>query len=309
MKPFVTQLFFVALLLSPIATETVTACINEVGRSTVGETIYVGESTPEEFMKALNTRQDQKYWKGVLNDLSPTGKLPKLVDERNTVAVAMLHLGRIREAIEILEAIEREKPGLYYSAANLGTAYELNGENAKALKWITEGTRRDPTSHNGSEWLHVKILEAKIALEKDPDWLARNSVTGINGHANEVLLSNPAVLDHLGQTKNVEEIERALVYQLHERLEFIRPPEAVVASLLFDLSRILSIRHTDDHGAAVWVFAKTYGPDLMPWSLDEPALPLLPPSYLDSPFLLPGVTAVCIAVLGGIGLILLRRRT
>jgi len=49
---------------------------------------------------------------------------------------------------------------------DLGTAYELAGKNEPALRWIREGLRRNPNSHKGTEWLHVKILEAKIEQEK-----------------------------------------------------------------------------------------------------------------------------------------------
>jgi hypothetical protein len=54
-------------------------------------------------------------------------------------------------------------------AANLGTALELLGNKEEALHWIREGIRRNPQSHEGTEWLHAKILEAKIAAQKDAD--------------------------------------------------------------------------------------------------------------------------------------------
>jgi len=55
---------------------------------------------------------------------------------------------------------------------------------------------------------------------------------------------------------------------------------------------VLSIKEGDFHGGAVWVFARTYGPDLMPWSPPTQPIPLvaLPPS-LDS-WLIGGVAAL-----------------
>src|SRR5688500_3081587 len=123
------SLLLVALFLT--SKSTVFGCINEIGRSTVGEGIYVGELTPQEFLKALNTHEEKAYWKGVLRDLKHIDGRFSEIENRNNSAVALLHLGRIREAIKILEKIEKEKPGLYYTATNLGTAYELNGENEK----------------------------------------------------------------------------------------------------------------------------------------------------------------------------------
>ena len=60
-------------------------------------------------------------------------------------------------------ALERRYPGHHETAANLGTALELAGHDAPALQWIRIGIRRNADEHYGSEWLHVRILEAKIA--------------------------------------------------------------------------------------------------------------------------------------------------
>lgn len=57
-------------------------------------------------------------------------------------AVALLHLGRASEAVALLAGIERTHPGSYVTAANLGTAYELAGNNEVALKWIRQAIRR-----------------------------------------------------------------------------------------------------------------------------------------------------------------------
>src|SRR5215204_1428517 len=89
----------------------VPACLNEVGRSTVGEPIYVDGLTADEFLAELKTHQDKKYWTSVLSELHRgSGHLSR--DEMNNKAVAMLHLGQVRDAIAILEKLERDRPGL-----------------------------------------------------------------------------------------------------------------------------------------------------------------------------------------------------
>lgn len=302
-------LFFVALFFLT-SVSPVLACINEIGRSTVGEGIYVEQLTPEEFLRALNTHQDKTYWKGVLRDLKHFDGRFSEIENRNNSAVALLHLGRITEAIKILERIEKEKPGLYYTATNLGTAYELKGENAKAVKWIKEGISRNPDAHNGSEWLHVRILEAKLALENDPNWLASNSVIGIHRMPNEQLLSGgPVTTGNLGHGIDLKQVEAALIYQLHERLEFIKPPEGVVANLLFDLSRSLAITRGPEHARIIGEFASTYGPDLMPWSAHEPALPAIAvPQPLSTRRYWIGGASLIVAFVVAIVLLLWRRR-
>src|SRR6185437_11772073 len=94
-------------------------------------------------------------------------------NDRSDYSIALMYLGRSKEAVELLQALENERPGEYFIAANLGTAYELTGNNEEAARWIAEGIRRNPESHEGTEWLHLKILEAKIAQEKDPDYFKK----------------------------------------------------------------------------------------------------------------------------------------
>src|SRR5690606_13087090 len=70
-------------------------------------------------------------------------------DEREREAVRKILSGQAREAISLLQKIEEDASGQYSTAANLGTAYELAGDNRNALKWINEGLRRNPESHHG----------------------------------------------------------------------------------------------------------------------------------------------------------------
>lgn len=150
----------------------------------------------------------------------------------NDLAVARLLVDRHSEAISLLKEAEKRFPGQAIVAANLGTAYELSGNDAEALRWIREGVRRDPQEHEGTEWLHVKILEAKIALNRDPEWLKKNTVLGVNFGDAEVP-AMPAMLpqDENGEARTPEEIGRAISYQMYERTKFVAPPDAVIADL------------------------------------------------------------------------------
>ncbi len=141
--------------------------------------------------------------------------LNRTFGRRIDYTVALIRLGRVGEAIVELEALEQAFPGQYATAANLGTAYELAGRNAEALAWITRGIERNPGSHQGTEWLHVAILRAKLQLEADPSWLARHSVL-------DEAEPRPAV-----------DVLLAIEYQLDERLVFVRPEDAVVCDLFY----------------------------------------------------------------------------
>jgi tetratricopeptide (TPR) repeat protein len=175
---------------------------------------------------------------------------------KNDLAVALAHAGDAAQAVTLLEEIEREKPGLYVTAANLGTAYELVGDNVRALEWIRQGIKRNEDSHQGSEWLHVRILEAKLALEKDPHWLAEHSILGFSTDA---FPKSMDIRGNRGEKLKPAGIKDALIYQLHERVQFVKPPDAVVGSLLYDLGRLIAQESSGLGGAKdVFIEAKSY---------------------------------------------------
>src|SRR4029077_4513742 len=153
-------------------------------------------------------------------------------NERSDYAVSLVYVGKTKEAFELLQALEKEQSGTYIVAANLGTALELLGNNEEALRWIREGIRRNPESHEGTEWLHAKILEAKIAQQKDPNYFKKHSVLELDPeHASWAMMID-------GRRFSPEALAREIDSQPRERLQFVKPPDPAVASLLFDYSAI-----------------------------------------------------------------------
>jgi len=136
--------------------------------------------------------------------------------------------GRFDRAVEIFKKAEADQPGRYSTAVNLGTAYELNGELEPALKWIREGLRRDPGSHYGTEWLHVEILRTRLKLKENPAYLQNHHVVTLP----EIFSDKTPVLTGEG-THTAEEIGGSILYQLEERLVFVKPPDPIVADLLY----------------------------------------------------------------------------
>ena len=154
------------------------------------------------------------------------------METTNDLAVVRIIDGRYSEAIELLRKLDKSHPDLGMTAANLGTALELSGNDVEALQWIREGYRRDPREHVGSEWVHVRILEAKIALAKDPKWLDTHSVLGVQFDSEDLPRTpDPLPVDHTGRTRTISEAFAATGYQLFERVLFVKPPDAVVADL------------------------------------------------------------------------------
>jgi hypothetical protein len=153
------------------------------------------------------------------------------LENTNDLAVAWILTGRMPDGIELLRDLEKRQSGNAIVAANLGTALELSGADEEALQWIRESVRRDPREHGGSEWLHVKILEAKLALKLDPNWLRKNSVVGWRE-------GQRFPLDERSRPRTPKDIIRAINYQLQERTRFVSAPDAIVGDLYLTMGDI-----------------------------------------------------------------------
>jgi tetratricopeptide (TPR) repeat protein len=204
------------------------ACINSFDQQ-LPALMYKGD--PKEIAAAL-ADQEQKY-----------AKTPSL-EFGNDLAVAKIFAGHYGAAITLLQTLEQRYPGGAKTASNLGTAFELVGNNAQALNWIKEGIRRNPEDHYGTEWLHVKILQAKIAVAADPNWLKHNHVLGVSfGDGSRAVAPASLPSDHLGNAIALADVSKAIDYQLDERLKFVTPPDAIIADLFFARGDLADLSH------------------------------------------------------------------
>jgi hypothetical protein len=163
--------------------------------------------------------------------------------------VLLILLKKYDEAINLYLEIEKKQPNRYSTASNIGTAYELAGQNENALKWIKRAVEINPKSHFNSEWIHVKILEAKI---KGEQFYTSDFLLNMN--------FGPADLPASSLSgKQLYKLSGALYYQLNERVSFVKPKEKIVARLLFDLGNIAFL--LGEYSNAEWDYkrAKEYG--------------------------------------------------
>ncbi len=251
-------LFLILITLLGTLTPHSQACVNDYVHNHKANTAPINlleYLTKEELVEPWTTRRD---------------RLRKEVDAggdyqvRNDLASALIHTGDPKAAILILEGIEKTNPALYQTASNLGTAYELTGENEKGLKWIRKGIELNSKSHESSEWIHVKILEAKIVLAKNGDFPKDGSILGLNfGSGSQ---PKPPKTLPSGNAKGIgiltiDQVEAGLKYQLHERLQFVKLPDLIVASLLYDLGNIIALKPGSNVSAkGIYELAKFYFP-------------------------------------------------
>lgn len=166
-----------------------------------------------------------------IREFEGRGGQPASFAETINYSVALIHVDRAEQAVETLVALETKQPGAYETATNLGTAYELVGKLEDAATWIGKGIQRNPASHDGTEWLHLAILRAKIKLRDDPAWLQTHGV--LEGEAHRA----PA------------EIVTAIEVQLRERLQFVKPKDAAVCDLFYQAALRLEGDRAQDRRA------------------------------------------------------------
>lgn len=193
---------------------------------------------------------------------SPAGHLETLLDEgklkagdelseREIQGIKAVLTGNQDLAVSIFNELESSTPGRYRVAANLGTAYELKGDFESALHWIREGIRRNPDAHEGTEWLHVQIIRARMKLREDPDFLRNHHVIEVSGPPSE-----NAHVEIDGNTFTLDQMREALHYQLKERMIFVKPADPVVADLLYTYGDVFGVM---EHGLVLLRMAGEYG--------------------------------------------------
>lgn len=153
------------------------------------------------------------------------------------------------EALELYLNIEKTNPNRYSTASNIGTIYELIGENKKALEWINKSIKINSKSHNESEWLHSKILEAKIIGEK---FYTSEFILGLNFGNEKIPITK------LNKTK-IDRIYKSIFFQLNERISFIKPKDKIVAMLLFELGNLSIIKKEYKNAKDLFKKSKEYG--------------------------------------------------
>lgn len=173
----------------------------------------------------------------------------KDLDYLSDKGIVYILLGQYEKAIELYLEIEKLEPNRYSTASNIGTAYELIGQNENALKWINRSIAIDSTSHNNSEWIHARILEAKI--------------NGEQFYTTTHLLNTDFGKEQLPISKlakdELRELHSALYFQLNERISFIKPKDKIVAQLLLDLGDIAYLLGQYSDALGDYALAKEYG--------------------------------------------------
>lgn len=173
----------------------------------------------------------------------------KNIDYLSDIGYVLIIQKKYNEALKLYLEIEKKYPNRYSTASNIGTLYELIGDNKNALFWIKKSIEINPNSHQNSEWLHVKILEAKI---NNPQTLDGNYFFDAD-------FGKKIIPVTLLSDKKVEELIDALYFQLNERRTFIKNKDQIMASLFFELGNLCQINKDFYSANQIFKIAKEYG--------------------------------------------------
>jgi tetratricopeptide (TPR) repeat protein len=197
--------------------------------------------TADDLRKAFNTNFNLKLIERKLN------KIKQQLDEKqdykllSDYAVLLLKAGKIKEALSILIELSTYYPNEYKIASNLGTAYELNGDVEKALQFIKRGMELNPDAHEGSEWVHISVLETKLKMVLDASYLDKKSVLNLSE-----------------AQKNDAIIRNQILIQVRERFPFSPGPNRIMVSLLIDLADCYANTASIEFAKALYTISEKY---------------------------------------------------
>jgi tetratricopeptide (TPR) repeat protein len=162
--------------------------------------------------------------------------------------------GQTKEAIDTLESLLKTHPNEYNILANLGTAYEIVGNNTKALEVLTKAVSINKDSHYGSEWIHLNILKHKINNESFPiEKIIDLGIDVSNSQWNTATWNYKIPADSL---------LKSIAYQLHERIGFIAPKDKIIGRLVFDFAEIIAKTKSKEEALPFYDYAMYYDNEL-----------------------------------------------
>jgi len=193
-------------------------------------------------------KKDKNNW------LSDEALLKKHYQLFSDFALNELKIGDKSFAIALLEKLYAYFPKEYNIVANLGTGYELIGNDMKALELIRKAVAINPSSHEKSEWIHIKILEQKLSTPPNYPTIINLKITDFPSWIRDDAYQFP---------QDPEALKKQIAYQLHERISFIKAPDPIIAQMILDFADIVAKHDGASKAGPFYDFALTYGDKLL----------------------------------------------
>lgn len=188
----------------------------------------------------------QQYKNEQLKDFERNGK-----KEHVDLVIALLYLHDYRTALSVAEKLNRKFPSEYNVVITYAATLELNGKLNEALIFINKAIEINPKSHEGSEWMHVKIIEDLMGLNKNPF-----SVVGIETGSDSI----PVFVEN-GKVDKLTLLYQ-LAFQISERKYFIPGNDPAFGKLIFDYANLLYLNDYISKSEYYFEMAINYGFDI-----------------------------------------------
>jgi hypothetical protein len=98
-------------------------------------------------------------------------------DEAADLGALYLRLGETARALEVLRPAQRDNPTHFRLAANLGTAWQMQGDLAQAAACLQQAVRLAPGKWQPAEELHLKLVRQRA--RQAPDAQALDDLFGV----------------------------------------------------------------------------------------------------------------------------------
>jgi tetratricopeptide (TPR) repeat protein len=92
-------------------------------------------------------------------------------DEAADLGALYLRLGEVGKALEVLRPAQREHPEHFHLTANLGTAWQVQGDLQQAANYLKEAVALAPGRFQKAEELHLKLVKLRAKEEKNAQGL------------------------------------------------------------------------------------------------------------------------------------------
>ena len=166
------------------------------------------------------------------------------------ISIHLCRLGRVQEALKLLKWLHEKYPNEYKIVSNLGTTYELAGDLDKAQEYLLKAIEMNPNSHHGSEWFHLKILNAKKHWNNDVNWLLENNILDL-GNDIEIDFGNDSY-------KAFRDTVIHIKIQLKERIPFTPENDIIMAKILIEYGDYLATHFSVRQAGVIYRMANTY---------------------------------------------------
>jgi tetratricopeptide (TPR) repeat protein len=254
-------LFIISILLTPVA---VFSCLNEYrtsempfadGKVNLYKLLYSDKAHFPYWHHGFDEMEDLDLQNAAFKNKG----LDKLdYKELSDYAVLQIKIGDREQGVAILEKLYAQHPEEYNIVANLGTAYEIVGNDQKALELLRKAVVINPISHYGSEWIHINILEQKLGA-RQYDKIINLGIRDFSQWVIDKSYVFPRPADSL---------KIQIAYQLHERIGFIKAPDSAIGHLVLDFADIVAKTDVRDSAIFFYNYAAYYNPALQA-TIDE----------------------------------------